>query len=69
MITIFSLRAVLTSMVMFLCLIADSANARADNTAMAQEAEFRGGFGRPDYRSLTEKEIDKTERRNHSGIC
>ena len=65
----FSLRAVLTSMVMFLCLIVDSAIAQADkqadNTAIAQEARsFVVALADRTIESLTEKEIDKTERRN-----
>ena len=61
----FSLRAVLTSMAMFLCVIGDSAIAQADNTAIAQEARsFVVALADRTIESLTEKEIDKTERRN-----
>ena len=61
----FSLRAALASMVMLFCLFGASTSVQADNTAVAQEARsFVVALADRTIGSLTEKEIDKKERRN-----
>ena len=61
----FNFRAVLTSMVMLVGLFGVSASVQADNTAVAQEARsFVVALADRTIESLTEKEIDKKERRN-----
>ena len=60
-----SLRAALVSMVMLLCLFGTNRSVQADNTAVAQEARsFVVALADRTIESLTEKEIDKKERRN-----
>ncbi len=61
----FNFRAVLTSMVMLVGLFGVSASVQADNTAVAQEARsFVVALADRTIESLTEKEIDKKERRH-----
>ena len=61
----FSLRAALASMVMLFCLFSAGTSVPADNTAVAQGARsFVVALADRTIESLTEKEIDKKERRN-----